>query len=187
LGADFARDGVALLRTVWDASTPPWLARLPAVGVLQRVLVQNVVIGADRGGREVIRLREADTDGLPPGRHRIVSPYDTDARWGGKRDLAWCGYKLHVSESCDAQAPHRPVDAADHVPDAPPNLITNVATTDASVPDVAMTEPIHHDLAQRDLLPDEHYVDSGYPSAAQAPMVCCDQPTAMATNSRAAQ
>ena len=165
LGADFARDGVALLRAVWDASTPPWLAQLPAVGVLQRVLVQNVVIGVDRGGREVIRWREADTGGLPPGRHRIVSPYDTDARWGGKRDLAWCGYKLHVSESCDAEAPHHPVDAADPVPDAPPNLITNVATTDASVPDVAMTEPIHHDLARRDLLPDEHYVDSGYPSA----------------------
>jgi hypothetical protein len=28
-----------------------------------------------------------------------------------------------------------------------------------------MTEPIHHDLARRDLLPTEHYVDSGYPSA----------------------
>jgi transposase len=165
LGADYARDGVALLAAVWDAATPPWLAQLPAVGVLQRVLLQNVVIGVDRGGREVIRLREADTDGLPPGRCRIVSPYDTDARWGGKRDLTWCGYKLHVSESCDAQAPAGPVDRADHVPDTPPNLITNVATTDASVPDVAMTEPIHHDLARRALLPDEHYVDSGYPSA----------------------
>jgi hypothetical protein len=40
-----------------------------------------------------------------------------------------------------------------------------VATTDASVPDVAMTEPIHADLQRRGLLPDEHYVDSGYPSA----------------------
>jgi transposase len=166
LGADYARDGVALLAAVWDAATPPWLAQLPAVGVLQRVLIQNVVIGVDRGGREVIRLREADTDGLPPGRHRIVSPYDTDARWGGKRDLTWCGYKLHVSESCDAEAPPGPVDPAADVPDTtPPNLITNVATTDAAVPDVAMTERLHHELARRDLLPDEHYVDSGYPSA----------------------
>ncbi len=165
LGTDYARDGVALLAAVWDAATPPWLAQLPAVGVLQRVLIQNVVIGVDRGGREVIGLREADTDGLPPGRHRIVSPYDTDARWGGKRDLTWCGYKLHVSESCDAEAPAGPVDRAGRVPDTPPNLITNVATTDASVPDVAMTEPIHHDLARRALPPGEHYVDSGYPSA----------------------
>jgi len=165
LGVDYARDGAALLAAVWDPASPSWLAHLPAVGVLQRVLIQNVVITVDRGGREVIRLREADTDGLPPGRCRIVSPYDTDARWGGKRDLTWRGYKLHVSESCDAEAPQRPVDPAGQVPDAPPNLITNVATTDASVPDVAMTEPIHHDLQRREVLPDEHYVDSGYPSA----------------------
>jgi transposase len=110
-------------------------------------------------------LRDADTDGLPPGRSRIVSPYDVDARWGGKRDLTWCGYKLHVSESCDADPPTYPIDAGDWVSDQPPNLITNVATTDASVPDAAMTAPIHHDLAERDVLPDEHYVDSGYPSA----------------------
>src|SRR6266568_1399226 len=95
----------------------------------------------------------------------ITSPYDTDARWGGKQDLTWNGYKLHVSESCDAQAPAGPVDRANYVPDAPPNLITNTATTDASVPDVAMTESVHIDLDRRGLLPGEHYVDSGYPSA----------------------
>ncbi len=165
LGVDYARDGAVLLRAVWDPSAPDWLRHLPAVGVLQRVLIQNVTITVDRGGQEVIKLREADTDGLPPGRCRIVSPYDTDARWGGKRDLTWLGYKLHVSESCDAEAPTRPADPADRVSDAPPNLITNVATTDASVPDVAMTEPIHADLDRRDLLPGEHYMDSGYPSA----------------------
>src|SRR6266536_1948869 len=162
LGADYARDGAALLRAVWDPSSPAWLAHLPAVEVLRRVLIQNVVVDVDRGGREVIRLREADTDGLPPGRCRIVSPYDTDARWGGKRDLTWNGYKLHISESCNAEPPTGPVD---DVPDAPPNLITNVATTDASVPDVAVTEPIHADLLRRQVLPAEHYVDSGYPSA----------------------
>jgi hypothetical protein len=70
-----------------------------------------------------------------------------------------------MSESCDADPPTCPVTGSDWVPEQPPNLITNVATTDASVPDAAMTEPIHHDLAERDLLPDEHYVDSGYPSA----------------------
>jgi hypothetical protein len=46
-----------------------------------------------------------------------------------------------------------------------PTIITNVATTDATVPDVAMTEPIHRMPARRDLLPGEHYPDSGYPSA----------------------
>jgi hypothetical protein len=47
----------------------------------------------------------------------------------------------------------------------PPNLITNVATTDATVPDVAMTDTVHQALARRGLLPDEHYADSGYASA----------------------
>jgi hypothetical protein len=36
--------------------------------------------------------------------------------------------------------------------------------TDASVPDVAMTEPIHAELARRRVLPAEHNADSGYPS-----------------------
>src|SRR6266545_2941782 len=162
LGADYARDGAALLRAVWDPSSPAWLAHLPAAEVLRRVLIHNVVVDVDRGGRAVIRLREADADGLPPGRCRIVSPYDTDARWGGKRDLTWNGYKLHSSESCDAEPPTGPVD---DVPDTPPNLITNVATTDASVPDVAVTQPIHADLQRRQVLPAEHYVGSGYPSA----------------------
>ncbi|MEU4726626.1 hypothetical protein AB0G06_44135 [Nonomuraea dietziae] len=47
----------------------------------------------------------------------------------------------------------------------PPNLITNVATTDATVPDTAMTETIHQHLARRGLLPAEHYMDAGYSSA----------------------
>jgi hypothetical protein len=40
-----------------------------------------------------------------------------------------------------------------------------VATTNATVPDAAMTDPIHARLAERALLPGEHLVDSGYPSA----------------------
>src|ERR1035437_2885845 len=44
-------------------------------------------------------------------------------------------------------------------------MITNVETTDATVPDNQMTAPVHARLAGRGLLPAEHYVDSGYPSA----------------------
>jgi transposase len=164
LGSDFARDGHALLRAVWHPGSPVWLRELSAVDVLRRVLVQNTKVTTDRTGQEVITLRDAE-DGLPPGRSRIVSPYDLDVRWGGKRDLVWCGYKLHISESCDAEPPTGPVGGADLVPEAPTNLITHVATTDASVPDTVMTEPIHQALAEREVLPAEHYLDSGYPSA----------------------
>src|SRR5262249_40512332 len=47
-----------------------------------------------------------------------------------------------------------------------PNLITNVATTDGTVTDNQMTDPIHDALAARNLTPGRHYVDSGYLSAA---------------------
>ena len=47
------------------------------------------------------REKQPEGDGLPPGRYRIASPYDTDARWGAKRDESWLGYKLHVTETCD--------------------------------------------------------------------------------------
>jgi transposase len=163
LAAAYGQDGFTLLRAVYAAHAPHWLAEIPAVDVLRQVLVQNFVIVVDRAGREVITRREADVHGLPPGRSRITSPYDTDARRGGKRDLFWTGYKVHVSETCtdgdqdceQAGGPGQP----------PPNIITNVATTDAAVPDTAMTTPIHESLARRGLLPAEHLLDSGYPSA----------------------
>jgi hypothetical protein len=130
------------------------------VDVLRVVLLQNYTRTVAGNGRAVITRREADTDGLPPGRWRVTSPYDTDARCGGKRDTFWNGYKVHVSETCARPNTERADAAAQQ-----PNLITNVATTDASVPDVAMTEPIHQMLDRRGLLPGEHYLDSGYPSA----------------------
>ncbi|MFU8855253.1 transposase, partial [Micromonospora sp. SL1-18] len=95
---------------------------------------------------------------------RITSPYDTDARRGGKRDLFWTGYKVHVSETC-TDSVEEPDGAAAPDQQPLPNIITNVATTDAAVPDAAMTTPIHESLARRGLLPDEHLLDSGYPSA----------------------
>lgn len=159
IGAEYGRDGRGLLETVYAPDSLPWLAQLPAINTLRIVLLQNFVVATDQHGREVIRMREAK-DGLPPARLKITSPYDLDARRGRKRGLAWNGYKLHVSETCDAVAGlPGPAEVM------PPNLITNVATTDASVADAAMTEPIHHDLARRGLLPAEHYLDSGYPSA----------------------
>jgi hypothetical protein len=168
LAQAYGVDGFTLLQAVYAPDAPAWLAELPAVEVLRRVLVQNYTRTIDARGREVVKRREADVDGLPPGRSRLTSAYDTDARWGARQDMFWCGYKMHVSETCtDADAASGQPDstAADPDRDVLPNIITNIATTDASVPDAAMTTPIHDSLARRGLLPDEHYVDSGYPSA----------------------
>jgi hypothetical protein len=46
-----------------------------------------------------------------------------------------------------------------------PNIITNIVTTDATVPDVAVIEQVHRDLSGRHLAPAEHFVDSGYAAA----------------------
>ena len=47
-----------------------------------------------------------------------------------------------------------------------PNLITHVATTDATVTDNQMTGAIHGELTGKTLAPGRHYTDSGYLSAA---------------------
>jgi len=178
LVAAYGVDALTLLRAVGDVAAPLWLRELPAVHVLRRVLVQNYMITTGVQGREVIRAREADTDGLPPGRTRLSSPYDLDTRWAAKGDdLFWNGYKVHITETCEGPDPDAPADApADVSPEdrsdgedlvgERPNIIVGVATTDATVPDTRMTDPVHAALAQRGLLPAEHFLDSGYPSAA---------------------
>src|SRR5262245_546426 len=58
---------------------------------------------------------------------------------------AWDGYKVHLTETCG--------------PDTP-NLVTNVATTVATVADRSMIQTIHTQLAARDCAPGEHWVDA---------------------------
>ena len=176
LAIAYARDGYALLEAVYDSSAPAWLRELPAVDVLRRVLLQNYTRTITSDGREVIRRREKEPegDGLPPGHARIASPYDPDARWGVKREEFWLGYKLHVTETCDDPPPCtcrpalRPPAAAGRPGRARrrrehdkgcaqlvfPNLITHVATTDATVTDNQMTAPSTTTWPQRTWLRD---------------------------------
>src|SRR5512133_3514040 len=148
----YGQDAVRLLRAVFAPSAPGWLSEIPAVNVLRIVVLQNYLVTTDARGREVIKRREADTDGLPPARTRVTSPYDPDTRWAAKGDdLFWNGFKVHLTETCHDEA------------DPPaPNLITDVTTTPATTPDTKTTSGIHQRLAQRDLAPAEHYLDSGY-------------------------
>jgi transposase len=169
----YGRDGYHLLDQVYGPAAPEWLRQIPAVDVLRRIWIQQFYRDVDAAtGRSEVRRREAapDGDGLPPGHLKIISPYDLDARYSIKRDTGWGGYKVHFTETCDAPAPRATDDGDGDVGGRPqrgevPNLITNVATTTATVPDVAMTAPIHQQLADKNLTPAEHLVDSGYPSA----------------------
>lgn len=63
-----------------------------------------------------------------------ADPYDTDARYSSKRSTTWTGYKVHVTETCDTDAPH---------------LIVHVETTLAPVTDSDLTAPIQQALVDK--------------------------------------
>ncbi|WP_369362177.1 transposase [Streptomyces sp. CG4] len=138
------RDGFALLDAIDGLTAPAWLREIPAVGILRRAWAEQY----HRDGQEVRRREGKD---LPPARDRLSSPYDIDAHYGIKRGAGWCGYKVHLSETCQPDAPH---------------LITNVETTNATVNDTEVTATIHQQPAERELKPREHMVDAGYVTAA---------------------
>ncbi|MFF4830054.1 transposase [Streptomyces sp. NPDC001312] len=143
----YGRDGFALLEAVHAPDAPTWLRELPAVQVLRALWVQNYHRTVTEAGTEVKRRESKD---LPPGRLRLASPYDTDARYGLKQGSWWTGYKIHISESCDETDEQDAATGQAAVPGADgllPHLITSIATTDATVTDAEMTEPVHQMLA----------------------------------------
>jgi transposase len=146
LAATIGADGVHLLNAVYSPMAPVWLRAVPAVQTLRRLWLQNYYApDADTG---LLRLRAAAD--MPPGALLLQSPYDLDARFSTKRETSWIGYRVHLTETCDADTP---------------DLITHVATVVATTNDVEMTDVIQADLAARDLLPTEHFLASGYMSA----------------------
>jgi len=160
LAVQYGRDGYHLLEAVYAPGAPRWLRELPAVQVLRLIWIQQYYRVIGEQGEKVIR-RVASEHGIPPGRARILSPYDTGARYSEKHGRSWLGYKVHLSETCTTAADDDPVTG---LPPAP-NLVTAAATTHAAVPGAAMTAPVHDMLDAAGLLPGEHAVDSGYTSA----------------------
>ncbi len=64
-----------------------------------------------------------------------------------KRGSAWVGYKLHVTETCDADRPH---------------VITDVTTTPSTTLDHTITQPLQTTLVEQGLSPGTHLLDTGY-------------------------
>jgi transposase len=95
------------------------------------------------------RAFRADQE-LPPSALLITSPYDIDARYSRKKSTTWTGYKVHFTETCEANAPH---------------LIVDVITTEATTPDGEIMGELHEQLAQQGMLPEQHLVDMGYVDA----------------------
>ena len=134
------RDGSDLLKWVREADAPIWLREIPAVETLRLVWIQQFY-------EEEGKISHRSNDNTPPASKLIASPYDREARLSVKRDTEWTGYKVHLTETCDNDLPH---------------LITNVETTEATKQDMEMTGAIHQALDSKQLLPDEHFVDTGY-------------------------
>lgn len=144
LAVTIGQDGHHLLAAIYqEQERLPHLWQIEAVQTLRQVWVQQYYLAQGQ-----VSWRGAGN--VPSGATNIQSPYDPEARYSEKRDIAWTGYKLHLTETCDDHSPH---------------LITNVVTTPASVPDVAVTEEIHTALVAKGLPPKTHLVDAGYPDA----------------------
>lgn len=137
------QDGVQLLQQAYAPDAPDAVRSHPAVERLRRVWVQQYV------WREGELSWRAAAD-LPPAALAIETPHDDEARYSYKRDTTWRGYKVHLTETCDAGQPH---------------LITHVLTTPATTQDCVQLDDLHAALAAKGLLPAEHLVDAGYPSA----------------------
>ena len=145
LAETIGADGFELLERIYAPSTPSWLREVPAVEKLRQVWVQQFY-----GPEKPVRWRVAED--LAPSLRLISSPYDAQARYSKKRSTEWTGYKVHLTETCDEDAPH---------------LITDVQTTPAPVCDIERLPSIQAELARQQLLPSEHVVDAGYMSAEQ--------------------
>jgi transposase len=118
------------------------LGALPAVATLRTVLAQQFPQGPS----------EPPTEQRPTGQGVIESPHEPEARYGTKRGRGWIGYKVQVTETCDADLPH---------------LVVDLEPTGALDNDAPQLPEIQERLQARDLLPAEQQVDQGYMSGEQ--------------------
>ncbi len=138
-------DGYTLLDAISTTPGVNWLRHVPAVETLRQVWVHQFELVE---GHPHFR----SDDNIPPPAKMICSPYDKEATYGRKRTTWWAGYKVHLTESCDEDAPR---------------LITHVETSRAGNGDADITPVIHEALKEKDLLPTEHLTDTNYAEAKQ--------------------
>jgi transposase len=135
-------DGRELLEAVLSEDAPRWLREVPAVETLRKVWLQNFF----RDPEGNVRWRTAE-EGIPPSRNFLGSPIDPDCRYARKFTTSWLGYRVHLTETCDDDAP---------------SILTDVRTAPATVADGEATPLIHEALQEKGLLPETQFVDTGY-------------------------
>src|SRR5260221_498227 len=146
LSATIGEDGDTWLPSIDQAATQrewAWLKDLPAVRILKPTWAQQY--------RQIDgRTHRLTPKEMPPVSEWYRSPYDEDVRYGRQRDFDWTGYKVHLTECCEDDLPH---------------LLTQVETAPATQQDHHALEAIQMELADQELLPQQHLADAGYSSA----------------------
>ena len=92
----------------------------------------------------------------------IVTPHDPGVRAGQKRGRTWRGDKAPITETI--AEPPTAADAGSAEPADPVRFITDVTTSPAPSGDGQALAEIREHRTERDLLPTEQVVDSGYVS-----------------------
>jgi transposase len=133
-------DGFYLLEKVQQAAAPKTIDQLAEIDWLKQVWGQQF-----HQAPSGIRWRTPQE--MPPGAEQIASPHDVEARHTARKSQSWTGYQVHLTETCEPDAPH---------------LITDVQTEPATTAEITVLPDIQQDLAGRDLLPSDQLVDSGY-------------------------
>ena len=113
--------------------------RLPELEVLQTLFSQQFTIEFQR-----IQPRKETTDG----KEKIQTPHDPEARYSTKRGKSWTGYKEHVTETANEKGEV--------------NFVTDITTTNACEQDSETLPQIQQNLEERDLKPEQQFVDKGY-------------------------
>ena len=152
LAQQIGEDGLHLLQALEQPEAADELRKIESVQLLRQIWRQYYDLSSGKVKWRAGPQAKED-EGI------IRSPYDPQARTGKKRDTTWFGWKVHLTETCALEG------AEDDQARPLPQLIVQVETTVANVQDVEMTQTIQGDLAQHQLLPDEHIVDTGYVDA----------------------
>jgi transposase len=127
LARQVGADGYQLLEWVSRPESPPGVLELTALEALRRIWLQQYY-RCTVPGLEALRWRTSDEQ--PPSAVRIASPYDVEARYRSQRETHGVGYKVHLTETCDA---------------GQPDLMTQMITTPATTPDCVMGPALAHD------------------------------------------
>lgn len=135
-------DGYDLLQAIHSGTCPASLKTSRKVEMLQRIWIQQYYWCEGK-----VFWRTKEKLGQPPARDMIASPDDLEVRYSKKRNMEWIGYKVHLTETCQEDAPR---------------LITDVETTSATLHDSKVTSHIQDKLATQGRLPEVHLVDEGY-------------------------